>query len=114
MNIVNDSEMSEEQKIETFKESFRKLTDITVGLVNQSVYKIDSVAGTTNDPEFIMEFMYNCDKEIFDAVKNKLDDLKERNSLKPMKIRATPDMIAKGSAEEIEIPITFDPTSFFG
>jgi len=114
MNLVNNSELSEEQKIETFKESFKKLTDLTVGIVNGSVYRIESVAGTTEDPDHIAEFMANCDKEIFDAVKNRLDELRKQNSLKPFKIKATEEMIANGSAEEIEIPLTFDPANFFG
>jgi hypothetical protein len=113
MRLVNDSTLSEEQKIQTFNESFKKLTDISVGIINNSVYRVESSAGTTEDPENILEFMENCDKVIFDAIKNHLDQLKEINSLKPIRVRATPEMIAAGSGEEIEIPLIFDPANFF-
>lgn len=114
MNLVNDSALSEDQKIQSFKDSFRKLTEITVNIINGCVYKIESSAGSTDDPQDISEFMENCDKTIFDAIKQRLDELRQNNSLPPVKIRATPEMIAKGSEEEIEIPMTFDPSSFFG
>jgi hypothetical protein len=114
MSVVNDSALSEEEKIAMFKDSFTKLTDITLGIIHDSVYKIESVAGTTEDPNDIKEFMENCDKEIFDAVKNRLESLRVRNTLDTVKVRASADMIAEGSAEELEIPLVFDASNFFG
>jgi hypothetical protein len=114
ISLVNDSTLSEDEKIERFKESFKRLTDITVGIVVNSVYKIESAAGSTDNPEFIREFMDNCDKRIFDLIKAKLDTLQKQNSLKPTRIKSTPEMIAAGATEEIEVPIVFDPASFFG
>jgi hypothetical protein len=114
MSLVNNSELTEEQKIDTFRESFKKLTDITVGIINNSVYRIESSAGTTEILEDITEFMENCDKSVYDAVKDRLEKLRLSNTLKPIKIRATPEMIANGSEEEVEIPLTFDPANFFG
>ena len=113
MSLVNNSELSEEQKIDTFRESFKKLTDITVGIINNSVYRIESSAGTTEIPEDITEFMENCDKSVYDAVKNRLEQLRLANNLKPIKVKASPEMIANGSEEEIEVPLTFDPANFF-
>jgi hypothetical protein len=114
MSLVNNSELSEEQKIDTFRESFKKLTDITVGIINNSVYRIESSAGTTEIPEDIIEFMENCDKSVYDAVKDRLEQLRLSNNLKPIKVKATPEMIANGSEEEFEVPLTFDPANFFG
>ena len=113
MRLVNDSSLSEEEKIVTFRESFKKLTDISVGIINNSVFRVESSAGTTDDRSDILEFMDNCDKSVFDAIKQRLDHLKEVNSLKPIKVRATPEMLAAGSTEEIEIPLIFDPANFF-
>jgi len=113
MSIINDSTLTEEEKINTFRDSFKKLTELTVGIINDSVFRIESASGTTENAQDIQEFMDNCDKSIFDAVKNKLDELREKNTLKAMKVRATDEMIEKGSPEEIEIPLTFDPASFF-
>lgn len=113
MSLVNDSTLSEEEKINRFKDSFKKLTDITVGIIINSVYKIESANGTTTDVKHIHEFMNNCDKEIFDIVKERLDTMQKANTLKPVRVKSTPDMVAAGAAEEMEIPITFDPASFF-
>jgi hypothetical protein len=113
MSLVNDSTLSEEEKVNQFRESFNKLTNITLGIINTSVYKVKSTAGTTEDRNDIDEFMNNCDKEIFDAVKNRLDELRIKNTLKPIKVKSSPEMLAAGANEEMEIPLTFDPANFF-
>jgi hypothetical protein len=113
MSVLNDTSLSEEQKIDMFRESFAKLTTITVGIIHDSVYKIDSSQGSTDNEQDIKEFLENCDKEIFDAIKNKIDQLKTQNSLKPIRVKSTPEMIAAGAKEETEIPLIFDHSSFF-
>jgi hypothetical protein len=114
MNLVNDDKLAEDRKLELFKQSFNKLTEITLGLVIDSIYKVDTTSGSVTDKDFIREFMEKCDREVFNAVKDKLDELKIQNSIKPLTVKATDDMIAAGSAEELEVPIVFDPSTFFG
>lgn len=113
MSVVNDTTLSDEQKIQTFRESFNKLTEITVGLVANTVYQIDSVAGSTTDSEHIAEFMQNCDRSVFDSIKQHLDAMREQNSLKPMTVSTTPEMQEQGAPETMQVPLVFDPASFF-
>lgn len=114
INMVNDKTIDEERKLELFKTSFAKLTEITLDTVASSIYRIETPAGSVDDPVFIKEFMQNCDREVFNKVKEKLDYLKEINTLKPIKVKATPEMVEAGASEEIEVPIVFDPSTFFG
>lgn len=113
MNIVNDDTMEEEKKLELFKTSFNKLTQVTLGIISDSIYKIDTVEGSVTDADFIAEFINNCDRDIFNSVQEHLNMLKERNAIKPMKVQATPEMIAVGVSSEIEVPIIFDASTFF-
>jgi hypothetical protein len=97
-----------------FNESFDKLNQITIGIVNNSVFAIESSAGTTDNPAHIQEFMENTDKEIFDIVKKQIETQRENNSIKPLKIQTTDQMREAGVAEdEIEIPLVFDASYFF-
>ena len=113
MNLVNDDTLTEDRKLELFKESFSKLTQVTLGLVVESIYRIDTAAGAVTDLDFIKEFMEQCDRDIFNAIKDRLDSLRVSNSVKPMKVRATEEMIAAGAPEDIEVPIVFDASNFF-
>ena len=58
--------------------------------------------------------MENTDKEIFDAVKKQIENQRESNSIKPLKIQTTDQMREAGITEdEIEIPLVFDASYFF-
>jgi hypothetical protein len=114
LQIVNDQSVSDEDKAKTFKDSIDKLNDMTVGLVNSAVYKIDTTEGSTDDPRYIKEFMNNVDKEIFDKIKNHIEILREHNNIKPVTINPNEEMIAQGfSAAPITVPLSFDPSTFF-
>ena len=114
MQIANDDKMSEDEKIRLFRESFKKLTDSTVGTIGASIFKIDTDQISTDNPMFIKEFVDNVDKEIFDKIQNHLEKLRDRNSIKPIKVQVTDEMKAKGvTGDTIEVPLTFDPSTFF-
>jgi hypothetical protein len=115
IQIVNDESVAEEDKIRIFKESFAKLNKLTLGVITESIFNIESSNGGTSDRKHIQEFMDNVDKEIFDKVKGHIDILREHNAIKPLKIAVTDEMRALGiTEEEIEVPLNFDPSNFFG
>lgn len=114
LQIANNEGMQEEEKLRAFKESFEKLTNLTIGLVESSIYRIDSSAGSTENPFHIKEFMENADKEIFNAIQGHLEKLRDINALKPITVPVTDEMKEKGFiGDTIEIPLVFDPSTFF-
>lgn len=114
IQLANNDQMPEEEKIKLFRDSFKKLTEVTVGTIKSSIYKVDSIHGSTDNLEFIREFIENSDKEIFNKVQNHLEELRLKNQLKPISIPVTEDLKAQGvTTDTIEIPLTFDPSTFF-
>jgi hypothetical protein len=114
MDVVNDKTMSDEQKIALFKESFSRMTQVTLGSIIDSIDRIESVHGSTSDPAHIKEFIDNIDKEIYSKIEQHLTALRENNNVKPMRVGVTDEMREKGYVgDTIEIPITFDPSTFF-
>lgn len=115
IQVVNDESIPEEDKLRIFKESFAKLNKLTLGVITESIFNIESSTGGTSDRKHIQEFMENVDKEVFDKVKGHIDLLREQNAVKPLKIKVTDEMRAIGiTTDEIEIPLNFDPSNFFG
>ena len=114
MQVVNDDTMSEEKKIELFRTSFKSLSDATLGTISDSISRIDSVNGSTDNPKFIKEFIDNTDKEIFNKIQAHLEKLKDINAIKPMVVEVTDEMREQGiTTDTVEVPITFDPSTFF-
>jgi len=113
INLVNDDNIDDEQKKELFKIHFTKLTQINMDIVAESIFKVDTTAGSVTDTDFIKEFVYNCDKDLFNKIRSHIDQIQESNTIKPLRVKATEEMIAAGADEEIETPVFFDPASFF-
>lgn len=114
MNVINDEQITDEQKISIFKESFGKITQATLGTIVDSISSIESVHGSTADPAHIQEFVDNIDKEIYNKVEDHLRKLREQNSIKPVRVAVNDELKERGITEDfVEIPITFDPSTFF-
>ena len=114
MNVVNDESISDEKKLEMFNTSFTNLTQITLDLMAEAIYKIQTPNDEVTDPRFIKEFLNNADKGIFEAVRKHLDMLKNTNSLKPLTISTQADQQAAGAPATFEVPINFNNSDFFG
>jgi hypothetical protein len=114
MQVVNNENLSEDEKIKLFKESFNKLTEVTLGMVQSSIVRVDSSQGSTSDPKFINDFIENVDKEIFNKIQDHIDRLREHNSIKPIQVPVSDEMREKGiTGEVVEVPMVFDPATFF-
>ena len=114
MSVINNDTINDEEKIKIFQESFNKLTEVTINLVQNSVYMVESTAGTTDNQQHIQEFLNNIDKEIFNKIQSHLDDLKNRNEIKPIVIDTPQEYKDRGYQNDtIEIPLVFNPSTFF-
>lgn len=112
-NVVNDDSIPEEQKIELFNASFNKLTQVSIDLVADSIYRIDAGDQTITDAQFIKEFVANSDKDVFEQVQNHIKSLKEHNEIKPLEFESTPEQIEAGAPEKYRVPLNFDQSDFF-
>jgi hypothetical protein len=114
MQVVNNDKLEESEKLKLFKESFGKLTDITLGTVQASIFRIDSSEGSTDNQKFIAEFIENVDNNIFNKIQEHLDRLRELNTIKPIIVNVTDEMREKGfTGDTVEVPMIFDPSTFF-
>lgn len=112
-NAVTNQEIPESKKLETFNASFRKLTELTIFTLENSIAQIDTQEGVVTDPKFIKEFVENADKTMFEKVTDHVEEQRQKFSVKPMQVQATPEEIEKGVPETFEVPIAFDQSNFF-
>jgi hypothetical protein len=112
-NIVNDETISEEKKLELFSLSFRKLTDININIVINSIFKIVVPNAEVTDPKHIAEFINNADKQFYGKILDHFDVQKDKFTIKPFVLTTTAEDQEAGAPKTIEIPITLDQSNFF-
>jgi len=112
-NVVNDNKIDDQTKLDMFHQSFRKLTDITISMVSNSVVSIEVDGQTVTDSTHIREFIANADKNFYSAVMEHVTKQRESFSIKPIRVTSTPEDIKAGAPATFEVPVTFDQSNFF-
>ena len=112
-NIVNDEQISDEDKLQAFTNSFAKLTDLTVDMMANHISAIEIGDTRVDNKQHIDEFMKNADKSFYGAISKHLEEQKLKFTIQPLKAQATPEEIEKGVPETYEVPVTFDQSNFF-
>ncbi len=111
--IVDDTEMNDEEKIAQFQKTFKKLTNLSIGMVANTIASITVDGETVSDIKQIAEFLDNTDKQFFSSIMEHLEKNREAFQLKPQKATSTEEEIKNGAPAEYTIPIAFDSANFF-
>lgn len=110
ISVVNDTTLSEEEKLTRFNQLFKKLLTLTVQTVTSSVGAIKMADGTVVDNrEFLDEYFTNCDKDVWNAVKERISQLSDQNPLKKVDVVCDNEECLK----TYSTPLIFEAASFF-
>jgi hypothetical protein len=111
MAVVANESLSEEEKLTQFNTVFSRLLNLTVEQISKSVAAIKIEDGVlVENPEQIHEFFQNCNKPVWDTVKNKLELIGSQSPLKKIPLICSHEDCEKS----YETPLVFEQASFFG
>ena len=102
-----DAIEDDELRNKTVKDALEKITNITMNLLSQSVEYIKTPTSTVDNREFILEFLRNCDKKVYTAIRDHSSTLREQAEIKPMDVTCT------SCQHGYKQTITLNPTDFF-
>jgi hypothetical protein len=106
-SIINDENISEEQKLKMFQESFVKLTDLTIDTITECIASVETSAGATDNKAFISEFLRNTDKLVFEEINKAIEGSKKSASMPEL------DTKCRECEHEYKVSITLDQSDFF-
>lgn len=107
MQSLDSADMPEEQKMQTITEVLKKLTTITARALAQNIAMIKTPDAQVTDPAHINEWLMNCEKGQFNAVRDHLVGLRRVSEIKPVRIRCG------NCSHEHDQEFTLDMTTFF-
>jgi len=94
-------------RLTAMADALKKMTEMTVTALSQSVLTIKTPTALVSEQEFISEFMRNCDSALFNRIQNFVVENKTQAEMKPVMIKCG------GCSNEYAQSITLDMTSFF-
>jgi hypothetical protein len=106
---VTDADIPDEDKRQLFEESFKKITDLNVGVIVDSIESIFVDQSLVTDAKMIKEFLDNCGRQTYQAIKDRIQALAEKNSPPPAEVTCANEDCGK----EYQTPLVFDQSNFF-
>jgi hypothetical protein len=108
LETLPDANVPEEEKMRLLTGAFNKLTDMTMRALTQSISMMQVMEETVVEPEYIEEFIRNCDRDVFNRIRDHIVSLRSTTELKPLKLQC------QGCQKDYETPFTMDVSNFFG
>jgi hypothetical protein len=86
MQALNGADMDTEQRLAMLSESFKKITALTIRAIAVSISSIQTPDALVTEPEFILEFLNNCEKDLFQQIRDHAIALRQAGEIKPLDI----------------------------
>jgi len=104
--VVNMEDEAEQKKL--LSELFEKVTIIQNELLMIQVESVETDSGVVNQRQFIQEWLNNCDKSVFDAIKEVIDSNRKRWELPAVQV------VCESCKADNSLFVNMDQSSFFG
>lgn len=107
INALNDQGISDENRTNLINSMMKKLVDVTVHAIAQSISMVRTPTAQVYEIEHIVEFLNNCDRQTFNTIRDQAISLREASEIRPLKIRCM------NCQHEYEQMFTMDMANFF-
>jgi len=106
--IQLDPNLTDEQKIEQLNSALHKITELTIETLKFSISSIRARGTLVTETEFIAEFLNNCDRKIYQDIRDRVIKLRTDTELKPF------DIECPECGHKHQQTLTLDQAAFFG
>ena len=107
LQVIPDSAVSDADKMTALTRAFKQLTEITVRSLSISITMIKTPQALVSEQPFIEEFLKNCNRDLFNQIRDHVLKLRELSELQPLKLQCT------ACNNKYEQALTLDMASFF-
>ena len=94
-------------RIEKTQLAIKSIVELTIALISNSIEYVETPNGKVTDKEFIMDYLTNCDKQSYIAIRDFNTKLKAEAEIKPLAIKCIK------CSHEYSQPFTLNITDFF-
>jgi hypothetical protein len=98
---------NDEERNKATKEVLEKITLLTMELLSQTIEYIETPNTRVDDKNLILEYLQQCDKNAYVAIRDYSSKLKENAEIKPAAIKCS------SCNHEYDQPYAINPTDFF-
>jgi len=107
LQMLPDTKFEDTEKMNALTAALKKITDITVTALAQSIATVKTPTAMVSEPEYIEDFLKNCDRNLFTQIRDHIIKLKTQAEMQPMKLACDE------CSYEYEQSVSLDMSNFF-
>jgi len=107
LSMIPDSSLSEDEKMTRLSEALKHITNLTITVVTNSIAAIETPGAAVVDSEQIEEFLRNCDRNVYNQIRDRVVELNQATQLDSMNVECVE------CHNKYEQPMNLDMASFF-
>jgi hypothetical protein len=107
LQMLPDSDVPDTDKMSALGAALKRITDITVQALAQSIAVVKTPQALVSEPEYLDELLKNCDRDLFNRIRDHIVELKSQAEMPPM------SLVCPECTNEYEQAVTLDMSSFF-
>lgn len=96
------------EKLKKSREVLRHITRLTMEVLVKTIEYIRTPTATVTEPEYIFDFLENCDKNIYIKLRDYNTELRNKTQLKPLEVKCV------NCSNEYKQPFSINSSDFFG
>jgi hypothetical protein len=108
LQVLPNADVAENDKMTTMGATLLRITEVTMKALAQSIAVVKTPTAMVSEPEFIEEMLHNCDRALFNQIRDQIVALKSVAEMKPL------HLTCDECNHEYEQQLTLDMSSFFG
>lgn len=86
LQMLEQADVAQEVKVERLNTTMQHLLEVTMRALAESITEIRAQGTIVNDPDHFEDFLKNCDRGLFNTVRDRVIELREQSELRPLKI----------------------------
>jgi hypothetical protein len=107
IQMIQMSELPDDEKIAELNKSLHRITELTIDALKWSIASIRTPQTLVTEPEYIHEFLTNCDRKLYTEIKDHIISLRDSSEIKPLTIKCSE------CDHEYRQSISLDQAAFF-
>ena len=108
LQAVPDADLPDQEKLNLINSALVKLGEMSINSIVSSISMVRASGDIVTNAEHIKEFVKNCDRKIYNLLRDKIISLRDEAAIEPVRVKCT------SCGNEYETPFTLDVSNFFG
>ena len=109
LQLLPNENTPDSEKVAALNAALKKITEVTVQALSQSIATVKTPSAMVTEPHYIQDLLQNCDRKLFNDLRDHIVDLKGQAELKPVEIECA----VETCKHHYQQAITLDMTNFF-